>query len=52
MSYWVGGEAQHGTDYRDLEETPEAVRSTTHSMAVNAAHLAGGVLAGAPYPPR
>ncbi|GAA2991437.1 NAD(P)H-dependent oxidoreductase [Streptomyces drozdowiczii] len=50
VSYWVG-EAQHGTDYRDLEETPEAVRSTTHSMAVNAAHLAG-VLAGAPYPPR
>nr|WP_202514189.1 NAD(P)H-dependent oxidoreductase [Streptomyces sp. SID4920] len=50
VSYWVG-EAQHGTDYRDLEETPEAVRSTTHSMAVNAAHLAR-VLAGAPYPPR
>lgn len=46
VSYWVG-EAQHGTDYQDLEETPEAVRSTTHSMAVNAAHLAR-VLADAP----
>ena len=50
VSYWVG-EAQHGTDYRDLEQTPEAVRSTTRSMALNAAHLAR-VLADAPYPPR
>ncbi|MFF5337126.1 flavodoxin family protein [Streptomyces sp. NPDC013181] len=50
VSYWVG-EAQHGTDYRDLEQTPGAVRSTTRSMALNAAHLAR-VLADAPYPPR
>lgn len=39
VTYWVG-EAQHGTDYQDLEETPEAVAATTHTLAVNAAHLA------------
>lgn len=48
VSYWVG-EAQHGTDYQDLDETPEAVATTTHTLAVNAAHLAK-VLAGNPYP--
>ncbi|MFD5728237.1 flavodoxin family protein [Streptomyces sp. NPDC058368] len=50
VSYWVG-EAMHGTDYQDLEETPDIVRSTTHQMALNAAHLAR-VLAESPYPPR
>ena len=50
VSYWVG-EAQHGTDYQDLEQTPDAVAATTHTLAVNAAHLAR-VLADAPYPPR
>lgn len=49
VTYWVG-EAQHGTDYQDLEETPEAVAATRHTLAVNAVHLAE-VLAGAPYPP-
>lgn len=48
VSYWVG-EAQHGTDYQDLDETPEAVAATTHTLAVNAAHLAK-VLAENPYP--
>lgn len=48
VTYWVG-EAQHGTDYQDLEETPEAVAATTHTLAVNAAHLAK-VLTGNPFP--
>ncbi|MFE9816227.1 NAD(P)H-dependent oxidoreductase [Streptomyces sp. NBC_00236] len=49
VTYWVG-EAQQGTDYQDLDQTPEAVAATTHTLAVNAAHLAA-VLADAPYPP-
>lgn len=48
VSYWVG-EAMHGTDYKDLEEVPEAVASTTRTLAVNAVHLAG-LLAERPYP--
>lgn len=48
VSYWVG-EAQHGTDYQDLDGTPEAVAATTHTLAVNAVHLAK-VLAENPYP--
>ncbi|WP_406089461.1 flavodoxin family protein [Streptomyces sp. NBC_01013] len=48
VSYWVG-EAQHGTDYQDLDGTPEAVAATTHTLAVNAAHLARA-LAENPYP--
>jgi len=39
VTYWVG-EAQQGTDYQDLEKTPDAVRKTTHTLAVNAVHLA------------
>jgi multimeric flavodoxin WrbA len=39
VTYWVG-EAQHGTDYQDLDETPESVASTTHTLAVNSFHLA------------
>lgn len=39
----------HGTDYKDLEEVPEAVASTTRTLAVNAVHLAG-LLAERPYP--
>ncbi|WP_150307318.1 flavodoxin family protein [Planctomonas psychrotolerans] len=38
-TYW-NGEAMHSTDYLDLKETPEAVASTTASLAANAAHLA------------
>jgi multimeric flavodoxin WrbA len=49
VTYWVG-EAQHGTDYQDLEETPEAVTETTHTLAVNAVHLAHQ-LTDQPYPP-
>ncbi|MFJ4705914.1 flavodoxin family protein [Streptomyces anulatus] len=39
VTYWVG-EAMQGTDYQDLDETPEAVASTTAALAANAAHLA------------
>jgi multimeric flavodoxin WrbA len=37
--YW-NGEAMTTTDYKDLEETPEAVASTLKTMAANAAHIA------------
>lgn len=37
--YW-NGEAMQKTDYRDLSETPEAVATTTATLAANAAHLA------------
>ncbi|RST17994.1 flavodoxin family protein [Streptomyces sp. WAC04770] len=49
VTYWVG-EAMQGTDYQDLEETPEAVASTTRALAANAVHLAR-LLADAPYSP-
>ncbi|MGN6576414.1 MAG: flavodoxin family protein [Nocardioides sp.] len=39
VTYWVG-EAMHGTDYADLDSTPEEVETTTQSVAANAAHLA------------
>ncbi|MEU6847389.1 flavodoxin family protein [Streptomyces sp. NPDC046716] len=39
VTYWVG-EAQQGTDYQDLDETPEAVADTTRTLALNTAHLA------------
>ena len=38
-TYWVG-EAMQGTDYLDLDETPEKTASTTESAARHAAHLA------------
>lgn len=38
-TYWVG-EAMGDTDYRDLDETPDAVATTTASVARHAAHLA------------
>jgi hypothetical protein len=37
-----------GRDYKDLDETPEAVASTTATLAENAAHLARALRA-APY---
>ncbi|WP_219419335.1 flavodoxin family protein [Pseudonocardia nigra] len=37
--YW-NGEAMTPGDYKDLEETPEAVSSTMSTLAANAAHLA------------
>jgi multimeric flavodoxin WrbA len=39
VTYW-NGEAMHGEDYQDLDETPEAVASATATVARNAAHLA------------
>ena len=38
-TYWVG-EAMQGTDYRDLDPSPETVTSTTRTMAAYAVHLA------------
>ncbi|WP_138841543.1 flavodoxin family protein [Rhodococcus pyridinivorans] len=38
-TYW-NGEAMSDTDFKDLDEIPEAVRSTTESVARNAVHLA------------
>ncbi|NGO74737.1 flavodoxin family protein [Streptomyces sp. YC504] len=48
VTYWVG-EAQQGTDYQDLDTTPEAVADTTHTLAVNTVHLAK-LLREHPYP--
>ncbi len=38
-TYW-NDEAMGGRDYSDLAKTPEAVASTTSTLAANAAHLA------------
>jgi multimeric flavodoxin WrbA len=38
-TYWVG-EAMQGTDYLDLDETPEKTASTTTTAARHAVHLA------------
>lgn len=38
--YW-NGEAMNGTDYNDLDSTPEKVAQSTMTAAANAAHLAG-----------
>ncbi|MEU6149349.1 NAD(P)H-dependent oxidoreductase [Actinosynnema sp. NPDC047251] len=38
-TYW-NGEAMGSVDYQDLDSTPEAVASTTKTLAFNAAHLA------------
>jgi multimeric flavodoxin WrbA len=48
-TYW-NGPAMQTTDYKDLDEVPEAVASTTAAAARNAAHLAA-MLKRAPYPP-
>ncbi|RLV49104.1 flavodoxin [Nocardioides mangrovicus] len=47
-TYW-NGEAMGSTDYNDLDETPEAVASTTAGVAANAVHLAS-LLSGQNYP--
>lgn len=47
-TYWVG-EAMHGTDYKDLDAVPDAVASTTKTLAANTAHLARALKA-TPYP--
>lgn len=49
VTYW-NGEAMHGTDFKDLDETPEATASATATAAANAAHLAR-LLRGSNYPP-
>ncbi|MET9653279.1 MULTISPECIES: NAD(P)H-dependent oxidoreductase [unclassified Streptomyces] len=49
VTYWVG-EAMQGTDYRDLDKTPEKTEATTATLAANTAHLAR-LLKGAAYPP-
>lgn len=49
VTYWVG-EAMQGTDYQDLDKTPEKTAATTRTLAVNTAHLARR-LKSAPYPP-
>ncbi|MCL2541364.1 MAG: NAD(P)H-dependent oxidoreductase [Nocardioidaceae bacterium] len=49
VTYWVG-EAMHGTDYRDLAETPEKTAGTTRTLAANTTHLAR-LLRDAEYPP-
>ncbi|SHJ45609.1 Multimeric flavodoxin WrbA [Nocardiopsis flavescens] len=47
-TYW-NNEAMNPKDYIDLEETPEAVASTTATLARNAAHLSR-LLREKPYP--
>ncbi len=47
--YW-NGEAMTTTDYKDLDETPEAVAATLKTLAANAAHLARLLKQNA-YPP-
>ncbi|MEH3032825.1 MAG: NAD(P)H-dependent oxidoreductase [Aeromicrobium erythreum] len=47
-TYW-NGEAMHGTDYLDLDETPEATMSTLQAAVANGVHLAR-LLHDAPYP--
>nr|WP_297416177.1 NAD(P)H-dependent oxidoreductase [uncultured Nocardioides sp.] len=48
VTYWVG-EAMQGTDYQDLENTPEKTAETTKTLAANAVHLAR-MLKGSNYP--
>jgi multimeric flavodoxin WrbA len=48
VTYWVG-EAMQGTDYQDLDKTPDSVASATKALAANTAHLARQ-LRTAPYP--
>lgn len=48
VTYWVG-EAMQGTDYQDLDKTPEKTASATATLAANTAHLARR-LKSAPYP--
>ncbi|MFE9845320.1 flavodoxin family protein [Streptomyces goshikiensis] len=49
VTYWVG-EAMQGTDYQDLDKTPEKTADTTATLAANTAHLARRLKAN-PYPP-
>ena len=49
VTYWVG-EAMGKVDYKDLDEVPETVATTTATLAANTAHLAR-LLRSAPFPP-
>lgn len=49
VTYWVGP-AMGSTDYQDLPEVPEAVATTTATLAANTVHLARQLRA-TPYPP-
>ncbi|MEU9414954.1 NAD(P)H-dependent oxidoreductase [Streptomyces sp. NPDC051000] len=49
VTYWVG-EAMQGTDYQDLDKTPEKTAATTKTLAANTAHLARHLKTN-PYPP-
>ena len=49
VTYW-NGEAMQGTDFKDLDETPEGTAAPTATAAANAAHLAR-LLRGNDYPP-
>ena len=40
----------HGTDYNDLDSTPEVTAETTRTVAANAVHLAR-LLKTSPHPP-
>jgi hypothetical protein len=48
-TYW-NAEAMNPQDYKDLDETPDAVASTNAKLAANAAHLAR-LLKQSQYPP-
>jgi multimeric flavodoxin WrbA len=48
-TYWTG-EAMESTDFKDLDQVPEAVASTNAALTRNAVHLAH-VLRGDQYPP-
>jgi multimeric flavodoxin WrbA len=49
VTYWVG-EAMGSVDYQDLDQVPEAVASTTKTLAANTVHLAR-LLKASQYPP-
>ena len=49
VTFW-NGEAMSGTDYKDLDETPDSTASATRTAAANAAHLAA-LLRDRGYPP-
>ncbi|MFJ2753246.1 flavodoxin family protein [Streptomyces sp. NPDC087297] len=49
VTYWVG-EAMQGTDYQDLDKTPEKTAATTKTLAANTAHLARRLMR-SEYPP-
>ena len=49
VTFW-NGEAMSGTDYKDLDETPDTTANATRTAAANAAHLAA-LLRDRGYPP-